>query len=236
MLLALGIVAFYWVDSALYLSVNEAVVNTRCDVLRSLSFGSALELAGRRPYTPNPFTPFWPAFRIEWDMTNLSVRGSVEIAEEMRRHLRNARGVSLLSGACAIFIIIGAPTALVLGNGFLFLGAVALGFLSAIGSCVVIALKKTELGLNSRQVLSLALVALACLPCSANLSRAVASRRTWTLAARDLLDFGLASAESDSIRNPFREALVRARRFHSEDSIEFKVIDDELKRIGERAS
>src|SRR2546430_10003384 len=65
-LLAAGLVAIYLFDSVQFLQIGEAVVSTRRASLRRLSFGSSFELGGRRPYLPNPLTPWWPELLVDW--------------------------------------------------------------------------------------------------------------------------------------------------------------------------
>ena len=71
-LLAAGLVLVYLLDSMHFLCLDEAVLRTRGGRLATLSFGSGLELGGRRPFLPNPFTPHRPEFRLQLDLATAS--------------------------------------------------------------------------------------------------------------------------------------------------------------------
>jgi len=103
-LLAAALVAVYLVDSASFLALGEAVIVTRRAALRRLASGSALELGGRRPFLPNPLTPFWPELRIEWATWAGPGSPAGTAAHEMRAHLHALRGVApLAAGAAALW-------------------------------------------------------------------------------------------------------------------------------------
>src|SRR5215472_6835970 len=98
-LLAAALLGIYLLDSVHFMRVGEAVVSTRDASLTGLSFGSSFELGGRRPYLPNPLTPWRPELRIDW---SASSRGPTpeQATAEMRQHLRVVRPVARLAGLC----------------------------------------------------------------------------------------------------------------------------------------
>ncbi len=230
-LLAAALVAVYLIDSMQFLRIGEALVLTRASSLSALSFGGSFELGGRRPNLPNPLTPFRPAFRVEWDTSSGPTADARTVAEEMREHLRHVRFVGWLTTPCAIAIVLVAPVALALGEQMAFLLSVATAWALALGGCIRVAVRRRELGLSTRQVCALVFVALICLPCSPNLARAVTLQRRWTLAARDLPELGFSSEEALRARSQVLDALASAKRYVSEDSPEFKVIDEQLRQL-----
>src|SRR4029077_19868561 len=84
-LLALALVAVYLADSAHFLAIGEALIRTRSGRRVALFFRWAVELAGRRPFIPNPLTPFWPELRVEW---TTSSHGGPRAAEAVSARMR----------------------------------------------------------------------------------------------------------------------------------------------------
>jgi len=76
-------------------------------------------------------------------------------------------------------------------------------------------------------------VALVCLPCSANLARAVSIRRRWILAAADFPRLGFDAAQVPAIQLDVRDALDRACRFLGEDSAEYRALTEQLRVLPE---
>jgi hypothetical protein len=224
-LLALALVAVYLWDSMHFLRVGEAVVETRGRTLRGISFGVSFELGGRRPYLPNPFTPFWPACRIEWDTSGGPVADPRAAADEMCAQLEALRPLRWVTIGCALLIAIVAPVSLALGLQVYFLASVAGSLLFALIGCLIVIVRRRRLGLRIGQLASVVFVALICLPCAPNLARAVAGQRRWTLAARDLPELGFDARSA--VRAQILEALTSARRYVAEESVEYKVIDEQ---------
>ncbi len=231
-LLALALVAVYLFDSAYFLRVGETLVLARGRVLSGLSFGGSFELGGRRPYLPNPLMPFCVDFRISWALSGGPTADAGAVGEQMRQHLTALRPVSWVATVCLIPIILVAPVALALHAELIFLAAVAASVLAAACGCVIVALRRRDLGLNGWQVCSVVFVALVCLPCSPNLARAVTLHRKWNLAARDLPQLGFDSSASDRIHRQIVTALSSAKRYVAEESAEFKAIDEQLRQLG----
>ena len=234
-LLAVGLVAVYLIDSMHFLSIGDAIVTTRGGRPFGLSFGSPFELAGRRLYLSNPLTPFRPDFRVEWDTAGAPVSAPAEVARTFTRHLQAVRALGPLMGACAMLVVLVAPLSLAMGFQIVFLGAVALCLLLTIAACVVVILRRADLGLSAGQTAGAVFVALVCLPCSPNLVRAVSRRRQWCLNARDLPQLGFEPSSGPQLRARVRDALVNAQRFVTEDGKEHNVIAEQLRALVEPA-
>jgi hypothetical protein len=235
-LLALALIGVYVFDSVQFLCIGEAVVTSRRLGLHGVDFGAALELAGRRPCVPNPFTPFWPAFRLDWDLSGAAVRDAGDVGNELRERLHSLRAIGALSGLCGLLIAIVAPVALILRHEPMFLVAAAGCFAGAVLASIVLWIKRETLGLTVAQACSLTFVAVICLPCSANLARAVATQRRWAVAASDLPRLGFAERDTASIRTRIHMALSSARRFVPEDGPHLAVIDTQLQKLGSQST
>ncbi len=235
-LLAAALVAVYLFDSAHFLSVGEALVVTRRRALRGLAFGGGFELAGRRPYLPNPLTPFRPVFRLDWDLSGGEVSAAREISEQMQQRLGSLRVLGVLSASCGISIVVLAPAGLLMGANSLFLTAALLTLVLALASGTLLLLRKRVFGLTTWQAISMAFVAMICLPCSANLARAVAAHQRWRLAASDLAELGFPADDLPALRTRISEALASARRFVPEEGPYLGIIDTQLRKLGEHGS
>ncbi|HXR91184.1 MAG TPA: hypothetical protein VN750_13005 [Steroidobacteraceae bacterium] len=230
-LLAIALVAVYLLDSMHFLRIGEALVLTRGPRLAGLSFGGSFELGGRRPYLPNPLTPFRADFRVGWDTSGAPTEDAPLVGDAMRSHLRAVRAVGWIGSLCAIPVVIVAPLALIFGEEVIFLAAVAAAVLLAACGCLLVGVRRRALGLSGLQVCSLAFIALVCLPCSPNLARAVTAQRKWTLAARDLPQLGFDRQRANAIRDQILAALSSARRYVAEESAELKVIDEQIRAL-----
>lgn len=232
-LLALGLIAVYLFDSMHFLRIGEAVVVTGRARLLGLSFGSGFELGGRRPFLPNPLTPFWPELRLDW----VNGRGGEGMAhncgDEMRARASALRWVGVFSGVCTASIVIGAPVALFAGAQWLFILCVGLCLACELVAAGLLFRVRKRLGMGLGQWLSLALIGLICLPCAGNLARAAAKARCWTLPAYRIAQLQLGDCEGEALRAQVREALLRARRFVDEESPEFHGLSEQLRLLGE---
>jgi hypothetical protein len=235
-LLALALVAVYLVDSAQFLCVGEALIRTRAGRTLALSFGWSFELGGRRPFIPNPLTPFWPELRLEWSASSQGGSGVADaVSAEMRAHLAAVRPMAWIAGGCALLIVLIAPLALSLGQERLFVAAALLTFALSAAGCALLARRSRELGLAGRELYSTILVALVCLPCAANLGRAIAAHHRWSLAAAELPALGFDPMQAAAARERAREALVAARRLMAEDSAAHSALGEQLRRLGGEA-
>jgi len=232
-LLALGLIAVYLFDSMHFLRIGEAVIATRGSRLQALSFGSGFEFGGRRPFLPNPLSPFWPQMRLDWINGASGVEAARHCSDEMRGRASALRWVGLFSGACAASIVIGAPIALFVGAQLGFIACVAVCLVCELVAAGLLLRARKQLGLGFGQWLSLALIGLICLPCAGNLARAAAKARCWTLPAYQMAQLQLADFAAEALRTQVREALLRARRFVDEESPEFHGLSEQLRLLGE---
>jgi len=229
-LLAAALVGIYMLDSVHFLAVGEAVVSTRNASLRQLSFGSSFELGGRRPYLPNPLTPWWPDLRVDW---TASPRGPTaeQATTEMKQHLRVVQPIARLASVCAALVAVAAPVALLAGYQGVFAASVLMCLLCALAGCGLVIRRREGLGLSLRQAVSLSVVALICLPCSGNLGRAAAIQRRWVVQASHLRDLGFAGTGRAVSAARLREMLTRARRLCAEDSGEYQSLTAQLRQL-----
>jgi hypothetical protein len=231
-LLALALVGVYLLDSIHWLRLGEAVVITRAGCLRRLSLGSDFELGGRRPFLPNPFTPFWPELRADWVNADTSADAAAS-ARAMSERAQVLGLLGVLSGICAGAIVIGAPLALALAHEPAFLVCVLVCVIASLASAAVLYRRRGVLGLGFGQWLLLALVALLCLPCSANLARAAAKTHIWTLPAYQIARLELTGMPAAQTREQMREALRAAQRYLGEESAEFQGLSEQLRLLEE---
>ncbi len=232
-LLAFALVAIYLLDSMHFLMIGEAVVGTHATTLARLSFGSSFELGGRRPFLPNPLTPFWPELRVEWGASGEATVRPEQAALEMTQHLRAARPIGWIATACGALIVLVAPVSLATGAERVFVASAVLCFALAGAAGVFVFIRRRELGLTMSETCAAVAVALVCLPCSANLARVVTTRRRWVLAAAELPKLGFDTAKAPVIQQNVRDALDRAQRFLGEDSAEYRALTEQLRVLGE---
>ena len=232
-LLALGLIAVYLFDSMHFLRIGEAVVITRAATLQRISFGSGFELGGRRPFLPNPLTPFWPELRVDW-VSDPTPQASAPVStQQMRERAAALKWVGAFSGACTGLIVIGAPIALFLEAQSAFIACVLLCAVCELIAAFLLLRQRKVLGLGIGQWLSLSLIGLICLPCSANLARTAAKARCWTLPAHQLAGLDLERLAPGSLKEEVSEALLRARRYVDEESPEFQRLSEQLRLLGE---
>jgi hypothetical protein len=231
-LLALALVVVYLADSAHFLSIGETLIRTRSGRTVALSFGWPFELAGRRPFIPNPLTPFWPELRLDWTPSSPGGPGAAgAVSAEMRAHLAAVRPIAWIASVCAALIVVVAPLALALGEEPLFVAAALLCLAFSAAACALIALRRKELRLTGLPLFSTILVALVCLPCAGNLARSVTAQRRWSVAAVELPALGFEGTAAATLRAQVREALGAARRMLPEESAAHSALGEQLRRL-----
>jgi hypothetical protein len=229
--LAAALVAIYVLDSMHLLCIGEAIVRIRANKVRGVSFGSSFEWGGRRPYLPNPLTPFRPELRVEWmGVPDIS---PPEALEQMRRHLRAIHALGGIATICAALIVGVAPVALVLGHDKIFVASAIASFLFAIAGCLLATLRRRELALTPWQLCSLSVVALVCLPCSGNFARALSAQRRWSIQAADLPALGADGPIEARVREKLLPILENARQIVDERSPEHRLLMEQLVRLQE---
>ena len=231
-LLAVALVAVYVADSAYFLSIGEALILTRAGRAVALSFGWSFELAGRRPFIPNPLTPFWPELRVEWTASSQSgATPAAAVSAEMRAQLAAVRPIAWIASACGVLIVLVAPLALTLGQEPLFVAAALFTLALSAAACTLLALRRRELGLAGLKLYSTILVALVCLPCAANLARSVVAQRRWSVAAAELPALGFDGTRAAALRAQVQGVLAAARRLMAEDSAAYSALGEQLRRL-----
>jgi hypothetical protein len=229
-LLAAALVAIYLLDSVHFLQIGEAVVSTRGATLRGLSFGSSFELGGRRPYLPNPLTPWRPDLRVDWHASLQGARPG-QVSAEMQRQLHVVSPIARIASGCAALVVVVAPLALVGGYERTFTVSILVCLLCAAAGCVLVIRRRAALGLTLWQAISVSLVALICPPCSGNLGRAAAIQRRWVLQASDLPNLDIEAANKTAGEAQVREMLTRALRLCVEDGAEHRSIASQLSQL-----
>jgi hypothetical protein len=230
-LLALALIGIYVLDSAHFLSIGDAVLVTGRGRLRQVSFGWSFELAGRRPYVPNPLTPFWPDLRIQWSASALGTSEPGVATSEMLEFVAATRLISRMAGLAGLFIVFCAPVVLVVGSEPLFLVCVIVSFALTLSACCTLALRRKEMALGWSSVISLSFVALLCLPCAANLGRALSRHRCWTLAAANIPALGFSSAKRGEIERRVAAFLSEIRRLFPEDASEYRALTNQIAQL-----
>ena len=227
-LLALALVGVYLLDSAQFLAIGDAVLVTRRECLRQVSFGSSFELGGRRPYLPNPVTPFWPELRIQWTSGSLRSTKPHVATSEMQALLTATKPISRLAALAGLFIVLVAPVALVVGSQALFVTSAGISFILALAACCLLSVRREAVKLSWLQVVTMSLVALVCLPCAANLGRAASRHHCWTLAASDIPALGFNVSEGEQIKHRVSAFLSQVRRLFPEDTSEYGALTRQI--------
>jgi len=226
--LALALIGVYLLDSVHFLSIGDAVLVTRRERLRQVTFGWSFELAGRRPYLANPLSPFWPELRIQWTSGSVGSTKPDVATSEMLALLRATKPISRLATVAGVFILLIAPVVLAVGREELFLASAGLSFVLALAACCMLGARRKSVGLSWSQVISLSLVALLCLPCAANLGRAVTGHHSWTLAASDIPALDFSVTESRQIECRVSAFLCQVRRLFPEDTSEYGALTGQI--------
>jgi hypothetical protein len=178
LLLPLGALAFYLLDSLLMLYGNEVLlVATGRDGWR-FAAGSEWMLGGRRALLPNPFVPWQPAWRLAW-------RGD-EAAREPAPRVDMARLGAQRAALRPLGVIVvllqwlmlpGLALELLLaGTGGALLLVLAAIYALVLAAGATVLLMRARLGLATRAALGLAIEGLLCPPFAINLARKVGLR------------------------------------------------------------
>jgi hypothetical protein len=232
-LLALALAVIYLVDSVHCLTLGEAVVITRQGALRRIAVGSSFELGGRRPFLPNPLTPFWPELRVVWLTAAAGGADPQESARQMQARAGLLAVPGILCGVCAAAIVLGAPAGLLLGSDTIFLACILIGLLATLGASAWLFAHRQPLGLSLPQWLYLSLIAVVCLPISPNLARAAAACTRWTLPAQRLAQLDLTGAPAGDTRAQLLPLLRAAQRYLAPDSAAAVVLAEQLRALEE---
>lgn len=175
LLLPIGAIAFYLIDSAALLYGNEFIF-TLCSGHWTWSAGSELILRGRRLYLPNPLTPQRLVIRTAWSEQQLD--GKPEGVADIAALEQTLRPLATLAQLLLLLVLIVLPVVItLLGTGVALLTVFGLCYLSVLVMIGLLYRRRAHLGLASRQLLGLALDAVLCPPFAINLVRKISLRR-----------------------------------------------------------
>jgi hypothetical protein len=169
--LPIGAAAFYLYDSACLLWQNELML-THARSRWLVDGGTALRLAGRRLFLPNPLLPLRPQFQVRWGLDEtraVAVDGPQQL-------LRALRAVGLLNQLQLLLLLALPVVAWTLGAGLVMLALFALFYLLTLAALGVAWRRRSACGLATRAFWMLALDALACAPFAVNLTRKISMR------------------------------------------------------------
>lgn len=169
----IGAVALYLYDSGALLWQNEMMYLHARGAWR-VDGGSALRLAGRRVFLPNPLLPQRAQFQVRWhraDARSAGVAGEAPVA--MQRALRPLGALNLLH---VLLLAALAPVLWLTGASLFTLGVVALYYLVTLVALAIAWRRRGALRLPARGFWLLALDTLACAPLAANMVRRISMR------------------------------------------------------------
>ncbi len=210
LLLAIGIVIVYLLDSVRFLGRREALVERLAQGRWRLSFGLVrVELLGRRPAMPNPLRPdrmLWPA---RWRL----VDGPRADAHGMALPAVNgwARTMGYLCLALLLVVVVLAPAMLVLGENLYFALAIGSGYLLAIAAATLLVIHAGSFGLGRGAAFGMSAISVVCLPCAPNLLRSACGGRTLEV---ELPEFGECTT-GESEREGFHRKFASLLRHES---------------------
>lgn len=186
-LLALGIVGFYLIDSAMLLCFNELVFVKRRNGWGIVGGQQGLQVLGRSLLVPNPITPAQPLFRTCWVLSPAGdAAGSDPVAGgkadfgqlQLQRYLDALRPVRYVTMLLLVLLLGALPAVLLaIGAGTEFALLLAAVYLGIGVMLVTIYLSRGELGLPGKAFAKLAFDSLACPPLALNAVRRISLRR-----------------------------------------------------------
>lgn len=201
-LLPIGAIGFYLVDSALLLFGNELALEHRAKRWRC-SPGSAFQFGGRRIYVPNPLTPGASLFRVSWHASEpVGMSGSLDLAA-LRRLTRPFRYIA----AAQAFLLLAAlaPISILLGSGAVLLLLFALFYVLTLATVALLVARRRALGVSNRECLVLAFEIFACAPFAVNIVRRLTLRASRELPWLRLAQQEFGAAERERLEGAIRE-------------------------------
>jgi hypothetical protein len=188
LLLAIGIVLVYLLDSMRLLGHREVLVERLAPCRWQLSFGLVrIELLGRRPALPNPLRPDRMLWLAHWRLAEGAGAG-VTAMPAADGWTRAMGGLCL---ALLFVVVVLAPAMLLLGENLYFAMAIGLGYLLALSDASLFVLRAADFGLKRRTAFGMSVISVLCLPCAPNLMRAACGSRAMEV---ELPGFGEGSA------------------------------------------
>jgi hypothetical protein len=208
LLLAIGIVLVYLLDSMRLLGHREALVERVAPGRWQLSFGLVrIELLGRRPALPNPLRPDRMLWLAHWRLADGGGAG-VTALPAADGWTRAMGGLCLL---LLLVVVVLAPAMLLLGENLYFVMAIGVGYLLAISDASLFILRAADFGLKRRTAFGMSVISVLCLPCAPNLMRAACGGRALAV---ELPGFGEGSA-GEPERERFRSRFTSLLRHES---------------------
>lgn len=205
-LLAIGIVLVYLLDSMRLLGNREALVERLAPGRWQLLFGSVrIELFGRRPAMPNPLRPDRMLWLVRWILAD---GGSDPGKLPLPVTGGSARAMGYLCLLLLLVVVVLAPAMLLLGENLYFAVAIGTGYLIAIAGATLFIIRAAKFGLRRRAAFGMSVISVICLPCAPNLLRAACGGRTLDV---ELPDFGERSA-GETERVGFRTRFMSVLR------------------------
>jgi hypothetical protein len=175
LLLPIGAITFYLLDSAALLYGNEFIFTLRSEQW-AWSAGSDVILRGRRLYLPNPLTPQLLTIRTAWSEQQLGDRA--ENSANIATLQQTLRPVAILSQLLLFMVVIALPAVIaLLGTGAALLAVFGLCYLSALTMIGLLYRRRARLSISNRQFVGLALDSLLCPPFAINLVRKIGLRQ-----------------------------------------------------------
>lgn len=172
-LLALGVVGFYLLDSAMLLYANELVYLHARQRWSFIATTSHWQILGRYLYLPNLLTPEKALFRVCWSAAAPNTRDD-EDDGALQRLLSTVDSLRYLVHLLWVLLIIGLPLTLIMtGTGIAFLLILGLVYGTIVALLVQVYRKRAALGLSARSFSKLAFDSLACAPLALNLVRKI---------------------------------------------------------------
>jgi hypothetical protein len=209
-LLAIGIVIVYLLDSMRLLSHREALVERLATGRWQLLFGSVrIDLLGRRPAMPNPLRPDRMLWLARWRLVDGSGIDAGKVVPPGAGGWARAMGYLCL--VLLLVVVVLAPAMLLLGENLYFAVAIGTGYLLAIVGATLFVIRAAEFGLRRWAAFGMSVISVICLPCAPNLLRAACGGRTLDV---ELPDFGERSA-GESERVGFRKRFMWVLRHES---------------------
>jgi hypothetical protein len=168
--LPIGAAAFYLYDSCCLLWHNE-LMYTRGRRWR-VDGGSAIRIAGRRLFLPNPLLPARPQFQVRWSVDD----PRPVAADDLAPLLRALRPIGVINQLQVTLLLALPLVSWTLGAGIVLLAVFALFYLLSLAALTLLWLRRTACGLQTRAFWLLVLDAIACAPFAVNLTRKLSMR------------------------------------------------------------
>lgn len=201
-LLILGIVCFYLIDSAMLLYINEVVFIRLYDKWTFRNPRGNWRILGKMPYIPNPFTPNSPIFRGLWSSSpkQTSKCGSVEsllVALQPLGYLS-----SLLFGLQVFSLSL---VVLLIGTGLEFFLVIGMIYSVICAMIAYIFFTRNQLGLSKKRALNLGFEMLTCPPFAINIVRKICMQYPFDIDAIDFAIVHLNNSTATSLFESVRE-------------------------------